>query len=347
MVDYEGYWQRSKRTIRGISIEETIEEYVKGRIRTYPPLEDSPIGIKTYMPLENTCFLNLRDSKVIPPKPQNPHPPELTNKISEEDPELETLTRKLTLVDLLDRVGTYKNPGRFKEVMLRIAQLYFDGLIEQKDPSRNPMIWLEQKEALEAILTGVRQTVSGFYRKNGEIPFLEIRELIRAHEKGIIFHGSSAKCKYRHLEAQERNVADYAISVASALSGEEIDLVIPIASGGFEPAILTADYLGVPQIFPVRCSRVSRADNEVLTPNQAPENYTRDKIIGKRILIVDDIVSSGGTIDVVTNWLKTLNPARLYFAAVKFENRAKTLNNEQLHRSPVSDHLYVDHRLTA
>ena len=90
----------------------------------------------------------------------------------------------LTLPELLKQIKTEKNPGEFKETLLRAIQLYFDGLIENRQWNglflfwrkplaeiKNQEIWEEQKETLDAILSGVQMTVSGFYRNSGKCAF--------------------------------------------------------------------------------------------------------------------------------------------------------------------------------
>lgn len=248
-----------------------------------------------------------------------------------------------TLPNLLKHIETQKDPRRFKEAMLRAVQLYFDGLVEQSTFRRNPQIWQEQEEALKAILSGVQLTVAGFYRHGGEVPFSSVRELVMPYERAIVTHGSGKACKGRHLAGNESQVGSYAISVADALREEKVDLVIPVASGGFEPATLTADYLGVSQMFPIRFSRVSRSDGGVLLPSQSPKRYAQQQVEGRNILVVDDIVASGKTTEEIANWLRGLNPARVYFAVV--QGGADTLSDKNLHRIPSSKHLYVDHKV--
>jgi len=246
------------------------------------------------------------------------------------------------LPELLKEIESQRDPRKFKEAVLRGIQLYFDGLVEGRSGHPNPEAWAEQLEALNAMLSGVGMTVAAFYRQNQEIPFDEVRETIMPYDSRLIRHGSQKGCKNRHLAGSEHQVGSYAVKVANALESEEVDLVIPVASGGFEPAVLTADYLGVNQLFPIRYSRVSRTDGGVLVPTQAPVDYSMQQISGNRILLVDDIVASGATASKLAQWVKNYDPAKVYFAVV--QGGGRYLCNSGFHSHQNSQHLYKHER---
>jgi hypoxanthine phosphoribosyltransferase len=246
------------------------------------------------------------------------------------------------LPELLKEIESQRDPRKFKEAVLEGIQLYFDGLVEGRNELPNPEVWAEQLEALNAMLNGVGMTVAAFYRQNQEIPFDEVREAIMPYDSKLIRHGSQNGCKNRHLAGSEHQVGSYAVNVVNALDGEDVDLVIPVASGGFEPAFLTADYLGVNQLFPIRYSRVSRTDSRVLVPTQAPADYPMQQISGNRILLVDDIVASGATASKLAQWVKNYDPAKVYFAVV--QGGGKDLGNSGFHSHQSSQHLYKHER---
>ncbi len=245
------------------------------------------------------------------------------------------------LPELLKEIESQRDPRKFKEAVLGGIQIYFDGLVEGRDGLPNPEVWAEQLEALNAMLRGVGMTVVAFYRQNQEIPFDEVREAIMPYDSRLIRHGSKKGCKNRHLAGSEHQVGSYAMNVANALEGEEVDLIIPVASGGFEPAVLTADYLGVNQLFPIRYSR-SRTDNGVLVPTQAPLDYPIQQISSNRILLVDDAVGSRATASELAQWVKNYNPAKVYFAVV--QGGGKDLRNSGLYRHQNSQHLHKHER---
>lgn len=220
------------------------------------------------------------------------------------------------LIPLLKQLETEEDPKNFKEIILRMVQLYFDGLVDGVEQPGNREIWEEQLNALNLLLKGVRLTVSGYYRDNKNVQISDVREMVLPLDSVIIKHGSKQGCKNRHLSADEFGVSNYNSSLEKDVNGMEFDLIIPVASGGFEPGLLAADYWDVDNIFPVRYSTQSRNDKEVLVPNQAPKDYAEKQIKGKRVLVVDDIVSSGQTAENILQWVKKHDPEMLSFAAV-------------------------------
>jgi len=59
------------------------------------------------------------------------------------------------LQGLLHEIEIQKDPRKFKEAVLRVIQLYFDGLVEDRSSMKllNQKVWSEQLEALNAIVT--------------------------------------------------------------------------------------------------------------------------------------------------------------------------------------------------
>jgi len=249
------------------------------------------------------------------------------------------------LPELLKKIECETEPKAFKEAVLRSTQLYFDGIIEEKDRFLNIYTWKRQSEALNALLRGMKTTVVSYYNNNKEIPLDEVREAILPYASWLVKYGSEWKCKSRHLEGRESHVRKYAAKIASALEGEKVDLIIPVASGGFEPAALAADCLGMDQLLPIRYSRVSKLDSRVLVPKQAPNNHARQNIQEKNILLVDDIVASGNTISRVIGWAARYSPAKIYFAVVDLYPTEK-LASLGLNKHKRSRYLYLHKEIT-
>lgn len=246
-----------------------------------------------------------------------------------------------SLPELLYGVEFGQDPVSFKETVLGCVQLYFDGLVDDKRSISKSRWWAKQSAVLTALLEGAQATISAFYRKNQEIPFDKVREFIVPNSACLINYGSKKQCKDRHLHGLEQYLVGRVVDVVNLLGGDDVDLVIPVASGGFESALLIADYWGlkVEQLFPVRYSSYSRSDREVLTPVQAPEDFSSRKISGKKVLLVDDIVHSGDTAVKVAAWVAKHVPAREYFAVIK--QPLANLNYLGFRSFKNSEHLYV------
>jgi hypothetical protein len=206
----------------------------------------------------------------------------------------------------------FRSPKKFKGAVLNTIQLYFDGLIK-RDTEIGPDTWNEQQEALNALLYATRLTVSGFYRSR--IDYKQVANTILLYKNQIITYGSENACKGRHLDGLEWKVESCVDSALDTLKDLGINLIIPIASGGFEPALLVADYFNV-DVFPVRYSSFSKSDNEVKTPRLMPANISREMIAGKNVLIVDDIVSRCRTSVAVAQWIANLSPSSTSFLTV-------------------------------
>ncbi len=247
--------------------------------------------------------------------------------------------RTKDLPALIKKIEKQEDSHEFKETILRITQLYFDGLVDIYKPQSDQRTWPEQSKALDALLKGVRLTVSGFYRHDKAIPFVEIKKEILPHSLTFIKHGSNKDYKMKHLERCESELYLYAESIAQGLAGEKIDLIIPVASGGFEPAALAADYLNIEKMLPVRYSNLCKCDIDVLIPTQAPKGYSGEQIIGKRILIIDDIVSLGKTIELVSRWAIRYTPASIHFAVVR--GNFPILKEIDFYEYKGSRHLYL------
>ena len=222
-----------------------------------------------------------------------------------------------TLPKLLKRIETETNPGKFKEIMLRAIQLYFDGLVEGNFSLKEPDIWAKQEEALNAILLAVRMTVSGFYITNKDVPFSNVRDTLLPHDSILIQYGSKRSGADRRLQGKEFEIESYAKSVAQALQGKKVDLIVPVASGGFEPAAITAGYMGAEDMFPIRHSPFRRKDDAILVPKQAPPGYVTERFRGASVLVIEDLVDSGITASKIVEFVRSFSPHELYFAFVQ------------------------------
>lgn len=240
----------------------------------------------------------------------------------------------LPLPKLLEQIEVQRNPINFKEAMLQIVQLYFDGLVEDYEV-RQDKIWKEQSEALDALLQSAKLTVSNFY--DGNPSFERAKEIVTDYAPILIKHGSKEGSKLRRFYNDGHLIKYFSIEVAPAFKKKEINCVIPVASGGFEPGLLVAGHLENSRILPVRYSDYSRDDKTVLVPTQAPSGYAAEEIRDKNVLIIDDVVDRGRTLGKVLEWIQRYKPQELYFAAVVVNSYLDKFGLEKLTRS---DRLY-------
>jgi len=97
-----------------------------------------------------------------------------------------------------------------------------------------------------------------------------------------------------------------------AASGEKFDLVIGIARGGMPVAMVVADKLGIKVDFLNVKSYTDvgeRVKPKILTT-------ITEKITNKRVLIVDDLVDGGATMETITEYLSTQKPISIKTAVL-------------------------------
>ncbi|MDO8516557.1 MAG: phosphoribosyltransferase [Nanoarchaeota archaeon] len=223
------------------------------------------------------------------------------------------ITYDSDIKDLLKNIEKNSDPRNFKEALLRINQLYYDGLIELEKQEN----WEEQEEILKKLINTSSEFIGQFYRNFNYVPIKKTREIILPLEESLIKYSSKLKAKPRHLSGEECNIRDFANNLEEKLKHENIDLIIPIMSGGFEPAALLKDWLAIDQFLPIRYSSRTKKDDSVLVPALAPEDYIKEQIKGKNILLIDDIKASGKTLHDVNQFLKQNFPKKIRCEIVK------------------------------
>lgn len=95
-------------------------------------------------------------------------------------------------------------------------------------------------------------------------------------------------------------------------SGEKFDLVIGIARGGLPVAMVVADTLGVRVDF---LNVKSYTDIGERTKPKILSTITED-ITDKRVLVVDDLVDGGATMECIVDYLSTQHPRSIKTAVL-------------------------------
>lgn len=89
--------------------------------------------------------------------------------------------------------------------------------------------------------------------------------------------------------------------LAEKTNGDALDLIIGVARGGLFPATLVAIMLRK-EFFPVRLTR--RENDRVIHARPKWKTDIPDDVKGKRVLVIDDIVDSGETLNIVAERVK-------------------------------------------
>ena len=206
----------------------------------------------------------------------------------------------------------YKNcsPGMFKNNYLGIMQLFFDRMISH--PASSSSALKKRKATMEKLIVGGIVCVGGFYRRIDRKD--KVRKMILPHSEEIIGLGDNVLARGGHLNGDEERVFEFGHSMPKYI--KKVDLIVPVASEGFEPALLLADIYGTSTIFPIRYSHFKMDDKEPVIPSiYSPEDC--NKIIKKkRVVVVEGSTGSGTSIGEVAKFVSDRNPKSLELVIV-------------------------------
>lgn len=93
-------------------------------------------------------------------------------------------------------------------------------------------------------------------------------------------------------------------NLASLLRDEKFDFVIPIARGGWLPALIVSQQNKVRGIFSFGAYGYEDETNQMLPQLLIYQIPPIEMLRGKKVLVVDDIVDTGRTMAAITDWLK-------------------------------------------
>ncbi len=120
----------------------------------------------------------------------------------------------------------------------------------------------------------------------------------------------------RFLPVSWRDVEEGCLRIAEQIrrDGENIDLIVGVLRGGWVPARLLSDYLGVDRIGVVEVKFYrgvgDRAERPVITQPLVVEAR------GKTVLVVDDVADTGKTLNTVTDFLSLYGPRKILTATI-------------------------------
>jgi len=120
--------------------------------------------------------------------------------------------------------------------------------------------------------------------------------------------------EFRYISWSEYGNLAEALAEKVRSKGERFDLVVGIARGGVPVAMVVSDRLGL------RIDIINVKSYEGIAQRKTPRiiSTLTEEIKGKNILVVDDLVDQGDTMEMVKQYLRGQNP-RLLEAAVLFK----------------------------
>jgi hypoxanthine phosphoribosyltransferase len=230
----------------------------------------------------------------------------------------------------LDSFYTLKNSGIHTdycslEAGLAILKRYYNWLCNKSSAGgQYPRLeWKKEKSTLEKLLAGCKGVVSGVYNGTSREESIESILSLRSEiETYATFEDNLSTDRHIHkgYSQCEQQLA-WELYKISRTEGK-FDSVFYIASGGAEPALLFCALRGGIPI-PIRYSRFGDHDRYVVLPADMPEEYIKEKVKGKRILVVDDFIMTGTSMLGTINYLMQYEPKTVYGCALKLDFCAK------------------------
>ena len=87
------------------------------------------------------------------------------------------------------------------------------------------------------------------------------------------------------------------------------EIILTIARGGMIPSVMISHLLQIREVETIKAKEtISDEINAIKKEPQIDENRDLKNLERKRVLIVDDILGSGATIQKVQNWIQNWNP---------------------------------------
>lgn len=227
------------------------------------------------------------------------------------------------LKNLLERIERESNPINFWNQLYAITRLFYDGLLCNgfldfyKRQFRKLELWSDQKEVLDKLVECGKIAIGQFYRGDG-IDSGKLREIFLPFSDRILKHGVNSKAPSRKLDITYNDVQKFGLALQENLNDRISTPTseICIASGGFEPSYLALNLIDREELTIARYSRIKKADKKVLTPKNAPEDYLDSAVKGKIVLVCEDSIGRGNTIQKLLQEIIKSKPTGLYGAVV-------------------------------
>lgn len=126
------------------------------------------------------------------------------------------------------------------------------------------------------------------------------------------------RCQAVSWKQFDRLVRDVALAIR--VSGFQPDIVVGIARGGFVPARILCDYLGVMELASFRIEHYRGQQMEAQARVRHPLSVD---VKGKRVLVVDDLSDTGETFEVAAGYLQELGATEVRTAALHHKQQSR------------------------
>ncbi len=209
--------------------------------------------------------------------------------------------------------------------VLDVAQVYVDALCG--DASYREGTWKHTHENLNKLFDTGKTVVRTAYKDFPSNYYKDVKtgvktEKLRAELKNItesVIKGGYPRDTLlfaRHLAGKEKSVNWFLKSMKKRLKADPPETIVYVATGALEPALLISCALNVNDIVPIRFSTFRHTDTDVKVPYNMPEDYLKEKIEGKNVFVVEDVVMSGKSLLSVLSFVADRKPSQLRAGAV-------------------------------
>lgn len=194
-----------------------------------------------------------------------------------------------------------------KSGALEIIQLVFDGMIERGGN------WGDKLRLLEKLMEMGTSFIGDYYRNR--FHHRKVASDILDISGDILRYGDLRNpSKSYHLSWSQGSIYGRVREYQDMLMVPNV--IIPVASEGFEPAFLFASIYDCASVFPMRFSP-TRSDKKVMVARGTPGGYLNNLIEGQRVLVVEGTVKKGRSLSKVCQKVLAAHPSELEFCTMQ------------------------------
>ena len=216
------------------------------------------------------------------------------------------------LGQLFEKIKNEKNPRSFLNLYLAIAQLYFYGLISNNDDRQS---WDNQEDTLNSINSLGIIMVGELYEKGVFDSNFVLKNLLQIKDC-IMEHGDNYNtAKYRWMASHMKGIQKYGVVLEDYFRTieDKPNVIVSIASGGFEPSYLAANIFGLEEILLVR---PGKDELQLVLPTAIPDGYVDESVSTKNTLIIDDYINKGFSLKSVIEYMLISRAKKITAATV-------------------------------
>ncbi|MFH0973941.1 MAG: phosphoribosyltransferase family protein [Candidatus Micrarchaeota archaeon] len=103
--------------------------------------------------------------------------------------------------------------------------------------------------------------------------------------------------------------------------GFKPDVLVGVGRGGWTPAVIVSNLLRNPRLYSVKCEYYDERDLPVAKPRISQTVGLRVK--GKRVLIIDEVADSGGSLRAIARHFRSLGTKEFKFLVLHWKTCAK------------------------